>query len=122
MLKLDEYEETLNEQDLFLKWLMEKRVNFNDLSKKYVTYLEDENQKRLIKNARYSNLLAQYLQFGNLTPKTEWVRDKTIGTLYAYEDFKSAPIHDEWAEIIKRNKINTDLESLSYKVYDEEDK
>ena len=120
MPKLDEVEEQLSEKELFFKWLLAKRISFKELSEEYTRYLENENQKQLTKSSRYSNLLAQYLQYGNLTNKTEWVRDKTIGTLYAYEDYKSAPIYDTWKEIIKNNKINTNLETLSYKVYKED--
>lgn len=122
MPKLDNTEEQLSEQELFFKWLVDKRVSFKALSEQYATYLENENQKQLTKNTRYSNLLAQYLQYANLTDKTEWVRDKTIGTLYAYEEFKTAPIYDSWAEIIKNNNINTDLKTLGYEVYREEKK
>lgn len=116
-MKLTDIEEQLDENDLFLKWLIEKRVNFKDLSERYTQYLENENQKIITKSTRYSNLLAQYLQYGDLSNKTEWVRDKTIGTLYAYKDFKTAPIYDIWKEIIKNNKINTDLNTLDYEIY-----
>lgn len=116
-MKLTDIEEQLDENDLFLKWLIEKRVNFKDLSERYTQYLENENQKIITKSTRYSNLLAQYLQYGDLSNKTEWVRDKTIGTLYAYEDFKTAPIYDKWKEIIENNKINTNLNTLDYEIY-----
>lgn len=117
MPKLDKIEENLKEEDLFFKWLLENRVSFIQLLEQYVNYLENEKQKQLTKNSRYSNLLAQYLQFGNLSNKAEWIRDKTIGTLYAYEDFKTAPIYDIWKETIKNNNINTDLKTLDYEVY-----
>lgn len=121
MPKLDEIEEQMSEKELFLKWLVEEKVNFIELTEQYTTFLEIENKKKLRKNARYSNLLAQYLQYGDLSKKTQWVRDKTIGILYAYEDFKTAPIYSVWEEIIKNNKINTDLSTLDYKIYKEEE-
>lgn len=119
-MKLTSEEENLNPQELFLKWLLEEKVNFIDLTNCYTKYLENEKKKQLNKNSRYSNLLAQYLQYGNLSDKNEWVRDKTIGTLYAYEDFKTAPINDVWKEIIKNNHINTDLKTLDFEVYKKE--
>ena len=118
-MKLDKFEEQLSEKELFFKWLVEGRVSFKDLSVQYVTYLENEKLKQTTKSSRYSNLLAQYLQYGDLSKKAQWVRDKTIGTLYAYEDFKTAPIYSVWEEIIKNNKINTDLSTLDYKIYEE---
>lgn len=117
MPKLDDIEETLSEKDLFLKWLLDKRISFKELSEQYTQYLEMENNKQQTKASRYSNLLAQYLQYANLSKKSEWVRDKTIGTLYAYEEFKSAPVFDTWKEIIEKNNINTDLNTLGYEVY-----
>lgn len=117
MPQLDKIEEQLSEKELFFKWLLDKRIDFIDLSQQYTQYLEIENNKKTTKINRYSNLLAQFLQYANLTPKTEWVKDKTIGTLYAYEDFKTAPIYDSWKEIIQNNKINTDLKTLDYEVY-----
>lgn len=117
MPKLDEIEENLSEKDLFFKWLIDKRVSFKDLSEMYAFYLEQQNEDYKTETSRYVNLLAQYLQYGDLKPKSEWIRDKTIGTLYAYEQFKGAPIYDLWKEIIENNNINTDLKTLSYEVY-----
>ena len=117
MIKLDSSEEQLSENELFFKWLVEQRVNFKELSEQYVNYLEYENKKQLTKNTRYSNLLAQYLQYGNLAEKNNWVRDKTIGTMYAYDEFKTAPIYNSWENIIKNNNINTDLRTIDFEVY-----
>lgn len=116
-MKLTEYEENLKPEELFFKWLVEEKVSFLSLSNMYAKYLENENKKKNIENTRYSNLLAQYIEYGNLNNKNTWVRDKSIGTLYAYEKFKTAPIFDTWAEIIKNNSINTDLKTLDYEVY-----
>lgn len=116
-MKLTEYEENLKPEELFFKWLTEEKVDFISLSNIYTIYLENENKKKLTENSRYVNLLAHYIQFGNLNDKNSWVRDKSIGTLYAYEKFKTAPIYDIWAEIIKNNSINTDLKTLDYEVY-----
>lgn len=120
-MKLTEYEEELKPEELFFKWLCEGKIDFITLSNMYTIYLENENKKKLIESTRYSNLLCQYLQFGNLNDKTSWVRDKTIGTLYAYEKFKTAPIYDTWTEIIKNNHINTNLKTLDYEIYKEEE-
>ena len=119
-MKLDSIEEQLKPEELFLKWLVEEKVDFITLTEQYTKYLENENKKRLIKNSRYENLLAQFLEYGNLSPKNEWVKDKTIGTLYAYKSFEGAPIYESWKEIISRNNINTDLKTLDYEVYNEE--
>ena len=119
-MKLSKYEENLKPEELFFKWLMEEKIDFINLSNVYIKYLENENKKKLTESNRYSNLLCQYLQFGNLNDKTTWVRDKTIGTLYAYEKFKTAPIYDTWTEIIKNNHINTNLKTLDYEIYEEE--
>lgn len=117
-MKLTKYEENLLPDELFFKWLVEEKVSFLSLSNMYAKYLENENKKKNIENTRYSNLLAQYIEYGNLNNKNTWVRDKSIGTLYAYEKFKTAPIFDTWAEIIKNNSINTDLKTLDYEVYE----
>ena len=120
-MKLTEYEEKLKPEELFFKWLCEEKINFITLSNMYTIYLENENKKKLTESTRYSNLLCQYLQFGNLNDKTSWVRDKTIGTLYAYEKFKTAPIYNTWTEIVKNNHINTNLKTLDYEIYKEEE-
>lgn len=120
-MKLTEYEEKLKPEELFFKWLCEEKINFITLSNMYTIYLENENKKKLTESTRYSNLLCQYLQFGNLNDKTSWVRDKTIGTLYAYEKFKTAPIYNTWTEIVKNNHINTNLKTLDYEIYEEKE-
>lgn len=119
MLELSEDEKFLKEEELFFKWLKEKRVSYINLSNMYGNYLEYENNKYLTETTRYSNLLAQFLQYAKLSNKNEWIKDKTIGTLYAYNKFEAAPIYETWRERIEKNKINTDLETLDYEVYKE---
>ena len=119
-MKLTEQEENLKPEELFLKWLIEEKVDFISLSESYTKYLENEKHRQKIKNARYSNLLAQYLQYGKLGKSGAWVKDKTIGTLVAYEEFKTAPIFSKWEERIDKYNINTDLNTLDYEVYTKE--
>lgn len=117
MIELTDVEKNMNEETLFLKWLVEKRIDFTELSRQYVKFLEILSDTNNTEASRYSNLLAQYLQYGNLDDKASWVRDKTVGTLYAYKRFETAPINSIWEEIIKNNNINTDLSTLDVKVY-----
>lgn len=116
-MKLTEYEENLLPDELFFKWLVEEKVSFLSLSNMYAKYLENENKKKNIENTRYSNLLAQYIEYGKLNNKNTWVKDKAIGTLFAYEKFKTAPINKKWKEIIESKNINIDLNTLDYEVY-----
>ena len=118
-MKLDKMEELLNEEQLFFKWLKEKRVNFIDLAELYTLYLEKEKEAKELKCSRYSNLLAMHLDFEKLAPKNIWVRDKTIAMLSAYEDFKTAPIYKKWQEEIKEKQLNTNLETLDYMIYND---
>lgn len=120
MPKLDEIEENLSERDLILKWLFEERISYIDLSEQYTKCLEEIKKRELTKNSRYSTLLAQCVELADFHGKSNWVRDKVIGTLYAYEDYKTSPIHDIWGEYIKNNKINTNLVNLDIEVYEKE--
>ena len=120
MPKLDEIEENLSERDLILKWLFEEKISYIDLSNQYTKYLEEIKNQELTKNSRYSRLLAQCVELADFNKKTNWVRDKAIGTLYQYGDYKTSPMHDMWGEYIKNNKINTNLDSLDIEVYHEE--
>lgn len=121
-MKLTEYEEELKPEELFFKWLCEEKINFITLSNMYTIYLENENKKKNIENTRYSNLLAQYIEYGNLNNKNTWVKDKAIGTLYAYEKFRTAPINKKWKEIIESKNINIDLKTLDFEVYEKGEK
>lgn len=117
MPKLDKIEEDLSEQDLILKWLLEEKISYIDLSKQYTKYLEIIKKEEITKNSRYSRLVAQCIELADFSQKNNWVKDKAIGTLYAYGDYKTAPIHDIWGEYIKNNNINTNLVSIDVEIY-----
>lgn len=117
MPKLDKIEEDLSEQALILKWLVEGKISYIDLSKQYTKYLEEIKKEEITKSSRYSRLVAQCIELANFSEKNNWIKDKAIGTLYAYGDYKTAPIHNIWEEYIKNSNINTNLVSIDVEIY-----
>lgn len=117
MPKLDEIEEGLSEQGLILKWLLEEKISYIDLSKQYTKYLEEIKSEETTKSSRYSRLVAQCIELANFSEKNNWIKDKAIGTLYAYGDYKTAPVHNIWEQYIKNNNINTNLVSIDVEIY-----
>lgn len=116
-MELTSEEKLLNEQMLIFKWLKEHRIDFVEIATLYSKFLEEEKDFLLTKNSRYRDLLTQYLEYGKLKVKNKWVKDKAIGTLYAYQEYRTAPIYKEWETIIQENNINTNLDSISYDVH-----
>ena len=64
MPKLDKIEEDLSEQDLILKWLLEEKISYIDLSKQYT--ISEENNKSKSVNTPFLGVKVNALLTANI--------------------------------------------------------
>lgn len=95
-----------DEYEMFFENLKDRKLDFNELTKLYLKYLqclEDIFRKQMCE-ADYS--LIDYIQKGKLSDKNKHIKDCAVKYLVKYERFKGAKIYDELKQYVKDNNLN----------------
>ena len=109
-MKLTKYEESLNEQELFFKWLTESRINFTRLSEAYIAHLEESNKQKRTLIGSMAVPLIQYWQGSKIKPEKHniFIRCKAAYSLLKSGCFAGAGVEKELKALVEKHRYSED--------------
>ena len=121
MPKLTLEEELMNDRELIFNWLKSGRITCEDLIQQYADILKKERDQSRFEAASYTYPLFLMQEKANLKPKDEWVRDKAIQMLYAFDNKQNGiNFNKQFEKYVKEHKLNKDLNTIQYIIYEDE--
>lgn len=121
MPKLTEIEEFMNEEQLIYKWLQEGRIHCESIIKLYADTIRKERDEAINEATSYTYPLYLMQEKAKLPQKQEWIRDKTIGMLYAFNNQRNGiNFKKHFNQYVIDHKLNTDTDSIRYEIYNKD--
>ena len=121
MPKLTLEEELMNDRELIFNWLKSGRITCEDLIQQYADILKKEIDHAKFEAVSYTYPLFLMQEKANLKSKDEWIRDKAIQMLYAFNNKQTGiNFNKQFEKYVKEHKLNKDLNTIQYIIYEDE--
>lgn len=121
MPRLTTDEQMMSENQLIYKWLTEGRISCEKLIEQYANTLRKERDTAIYEATSYTYPLYLMQQNAKLPTKKEWIRDKATQMLYAFDNKRNGiNFKKTFKEEVEQKKLNTDLDTIQYVVYQED--
>lgn len=121
MPRLTTEEQLMNDKELIYSWLKSGRIICEDIIQQYADILRAERDKVKFEAVSYTFPLYLMQEKAKLKPKEEWIRDKAIQMLYAFDNKQNGiNFNKTFEQYVKDHKLNTDLNTVQYIIYEDE--
>ena len=121
MPKLTLEEELMNDRELIFYWLKSGRITCEDLIQQYANILKIERDQAKFEAVSYTYPLFLMQEKSNLKSKDEWIRDKAIQMLYAFNNKQTGiNFNKQFEKYVKEHRLNKDLNTIQYIIYEDE--
>ena len=121
MPRLTPEEELMNEKELIYNWLKQGRISCEEVINQYANVIRAERDIARHEALSYTFPLYLMQEKAKLKPKEEWIRDKAIQMLYAFNNKSNGIRFDkQFKGYVEEKNINTDLNTIQYLIYKDE--
>lgn len=113
-------EQLMDDRELIYSWLKSGRISCEDIIQKYADILRAERDIAKFEATSYTYPLYLMQEKAKLKPKEEWIRDKAIQMLYAFDNKQNGiNFNKAFEQYVKEHKLNTDLNTIQFIIYEE---
>lgn len=121
MPRLTTEEQLMTEKELIYSWLKQGRISCEELVSQYAKTIRAERDIARHEALSYTYPLYLMQEKAKLKPKEEWIRDKAIQMLYAFNNKSNGIMFDkQFKEYAEEHNLNTDLSTIQYVIYNDE--
>lgn len=121
MPRLTTEEQLMTEKELIYSWLKQGRISCEELVRQYANTIRAERDYARHEALSYTYPLYLMQEKAKLKPKEEWIRDKAIQMLYAFNNKSNGIMFDkQFKKYVEEKNLNTDLSTIQYLIYKDE--
>lgn len=121
MPKLTIEEELMSDEQLIYSWLKQGRISCEEIINQYANTIRAERDIARHEALSYTYPLYLMQEKAKLKPKEEWIRDKAIQMLYAFNNQSNGIRFDkQFKEYVEEKNLNTNLSTIQYIIYKDE--
>lgn len=114
-------EQLMNDKQLIYSWLKKGRISCEEIINEYANTIRTERDIARHEALSYTYPLYLMQEKAKLKPKEEWIRDKAIQMLYAFNNKSNGIRFDkQFKEYVEEKNLNTDLSTIQYIIYKDE--